>query len=249
MRPAPPTELILVRHGESLANVAAAEADAAGADRIEIGDRDADVALSPAGVEQAEALGKALADLPHERAPEAVWCSPYRRALQTAQYAVQGLTLTDDMVIDERLRDRDLGTWDLVTLKGVHELHPDEARRRDWLGKFYFRPLGGESWTDLALRLRGVLRDLEDRESGRRVLVVAHDAVVLTFRYVCEGLDEQHVLRIGKEEPVRNASVTRIVRDPESATGWRLLSYNDAEHLEELGAPTTHHREDPDVRR
>ena len=39
----------LVRHGESVGNVAASQAGAAGADLIQVGLRDADVALTPTG--------------------------------------------------------------------------------------------------------------------------------------------------------------------------------------------------------
>jgi probable phosphoglycerate mutase len=49
------TELWLIRHGESTGNAAAAAAKAASAEVIVIDERDADVPLSPVGV-QSEAL-------------------------------------------------------------------------------------------------------------------------------------------------------------------------------------------------
>jgi broad specificity phosphatase PhoE len=42
-----PTTLWIVRHGQSAGNVARDAADAAGLGRIDIADRDIDVALSP----------------------------------------------------------------------------------------------------------------------------------------------------------------------------------------------------------
>jgi len=56
-------ELILIRHGESMGNAAAAAANAAQAEVIVIDQRDADVPLSPIGLQQAEALGGGLAAL------------------------------------------------------------------------------------------------------------------------------------------------------------------------------------------
>ena len=53
-------ELIVIRHGESLGNAAAAQAYADDAEVIEIDTRDADVELSPTGVEQAQALAGVL---------------------------------------------------------------------------------------------------------------------------------------------------------------------------------------------
>jgi phosphohistidine phosphatase SixA len=80
--------LLLIRHGESTANVAAAEAEAVGAEAIAVEAGDADVPLSPLGRAQAATLAKAVRD--HD-ASEADWfSSPYRRALQTAQAAGVG---------------------------------------------------------------------------------------------------------------------------------------------------------------
>ncbi len=56
------TELWLVRHGESTANVAAAEAEREGHDVIQTKFRDAEVPLSPLGEQQATALRGWLAD-------------------------------------------------------------------------------------------------------------------------------------------------------------------------------------------
>jgi probable phosphoglycerate mutase len=66
-----PSTLWIVRHGQSAGNVARDAADAAGLGRIDIADRDMDVALSPLGEEQADALGRWLASLPETsgRAP------------------------------------------------------------------------------------------------------------------------------------------------------------------------------------
>lgn len=232
----PLTELLLVRHGESEGNVAAADADAAGALRIAVPARDADVELSAIGVAQAEALGRRLGAATDGEAPQAVWVSPYRRARATAAHALSegGLDLVP--VVDERLRDRELGILDTLTWRGVQELHPEEAARRRFLGKYYHRPPGGESWADVALRLRSVLRDVE--ESGaERVLVVTHDAVVLLIRGVLEGIEEAELLELSRTAPVRNASVTRLVR---VGDGWVAGSVNDVRHLEGE-APTTEH--------
>ena len=104
-----PTELVLVRHGESVGNVAAAEAERTGADTIAVQTRDADTPLSVRGEDQARALGAWLGALPPDRAPQSVWCSPYVRAAQTATSALDASGLTVQVRYDERLRDRELG--------------------------------------------------------------------------------------------------------------------------------------------
>ncbi|MGN6741938.1 MAG: phosphoglycerate mutase family protein, partial [Amnibacterium sp.] len=77
-------ELILVRHGESAANVLAEQAEHAGDLRVPVPARDADVELSDRGRGQAEDLGRRLAAEPEV---DALWVSPYRRARATAELA------------------------------------------------------------------------------------------------------------------------------------------------------------------
>ncbi|TDX74530.1 broad specificity phosphatase PhoE [Rathayibacter sp. PhB151] len=230
-----PTELLLVRHGESVANIAASAAEAEGAHDIAVDRRDPDVELSQAGREQARALGRWLAD---GNAPVAAWSSPYLRASSTAQLAFEEAGLDLAPRLDERLRDRDLGIADRLTTAGFRARFPEEAARRDWLGKFYYRPPGGESWTDLAQRVRSFLDHLDVVAPAGPVALFCHDAVVLIIRSVCEGLTERELLDIGRATPVANASVSRLVRDGDA---WTLERFNETAHLEESSAPVTRH--------
>lgn len=240
------TQLWLVRHGESVGNVAASQAGAAGSDVIRIGLRDADVELTPIGQAQAAALGAWLATLPAGAAPQAVWSSPYRRAVQTAEIAVAQGRARPAIRIDERLRDRELGVLDLLTTVGVQNLFPAEAQRRAWLGKFYYRPPGGESWADMALRVRSLLIDLERPDVPPRVLVVCHDAMILIFRYVCEGMSEADLLACASAGSIRNASVTRL-RRAEGQPWWSPEEINADSHLAAVGVPVTEHPGDRDA--
>ena len=233
-------ELVLVRHGESMGNLAAANAHAADAEVIEVGQRDADVPLSPTGVEQAQALGAGLSALLADRRPTLVWSSPYVRAQQTAEVALAASGQPLPILVDERLRDRELGILDLLTTKGVASRYPLEAERRQWLGKFYHRPPGGESWADVVLRIRSFLVDLEAVPDETRGVLVCHDALVMMVRYVCERLSEADVLAIGAATPVLNVSITQLVRDP-STRLWQLQRFNDVSHLEASSAPVTRH--------
>lgn len=236
--------LVLVRHGESEGNVAATRAERAGDALVDLSTRDADTPLSATGEDQARALGEHLAGLPPEQAPAALWCSPYARAVRTAALATQTAGLDLRPVLDERLRDRELGILDGLTSHGVAERYPDEAARRDRLGKMYYRPPGGESWADVALRLRSLVDDLVRAEPDRRVLVVCHDAVIWLLRYVCEGLTEEQLMAEVAEHSVRNASVTVLTRDedvdPRTTGGWRVQAFDDVGHLSGDAEVTEH---------
>lgn len=232
-------ELILVRHGQSEGNIAAEAAAREKLESIEVPARDPDVVLSETGTRQAEAVGTWFTGLPDAERPEVVWTSPYRRARQTAQIACGVSDLELDVRIDERLRDRDMGVTDMLTGPGIRAKYPEEAERRDWLGKFYYRPAGGESWADVAMRVRAVMSDLAAVEKKERVLISAHDVVILLFCYVAEGWDEERVLEQGRTNGLRNASVCRIARDDDSPSGWRLTEYNQDSHLRDLGVAVT----------
>ncbi|MFD0484828.1 histidine phosphatase family protein [Kineococcus sp. GCM10028916] len=214
-----PTELVLVRHGQSTGNLADAHAYATRSEVVDIAERDADVPLSPLGRAQAQAVGHWLAtasDAPSP--PEVVVCSPYERAHHTALAIVDAAREAGHDVAtprtDERLRERDLGWWDGLTGAGVRARFPEEAARRQRIGKFYYRPPGGESWCDVALRVRSVLSSLREEHPGRRVLLVSHQAVIMNFRLVLEGLDERSLLAIDAEQPLANCSVTSYAAGP-----------------------------------
>lgn len=232
------TRLWLVRHGESEGNVAASRAERKGSPVIALDERDADVELSPTGREQAEALRTWVASL--DAPIDEYWVSPYLRARQTLALAVG-----DDRpaLVDERLRDRELGILDLLTWKGVEELHPEEAARRRHLGKYYHRPPGGESWADVALRLRSFLGEALDRP-GPTALMVAHDAIIMLILHVLLRLDEPKLMAFAATHTVRNASVTELVRDDE---GWKLVTFSAVDHLKTEGADVTVHGGEDDA--
>jgi broad specificity phosphatase PhoE len=199
------------------------------------------------GAEQAEAVANWLRSLPDEDFPDAVWCSPYLRAFETATIAAGDQRSELRVHRDERLRDRELGILDTLTRFGVEARFPEEAARRRHLGKFYYRPPGGESWADVALRIRSVLADLDRREDTSRVLVVSHDAVITVVRYVCESLSEDDVLELARSTPILNASITRLVR-PDGTGPWSVESYNSVDHLEDSGARVTAHAGNRDAK-
>ena len=243
-----PEQLWIVRHGQSAGNVARDEAAAAGLAVIDIAEREVDVPLSRLGHEQAEALGRWFAACPPDERPTAVFSSPYRRAVQTmdAVRAAGGLHADACSAVDERLREREFGILDRLTRAGIELRFPEQAEARLRTGKFYHRPPGGESWCDVILRLRSLLDTLSLHHAGEgsRVLVVAHQVVVLCLRYLLEDMTETQILDIDRDGDVANCGVTEYVLDPahdhQSAGGkLRLVRYNFVAPLERAGAPVT----------
>ncbi|UED86687.1 histidine phosphatase family protein [Streptomyces profundus] len=218
-------ELVAVRHGESVSNVVFAEAAREGRADERLAYRDAAVELTPRGVAQAEALGARLAGWPAQRRPEWVLCSPYTRARQTWDVVARGLDAPPPVVVDERLRDREMGVFELLTPLAIERRAPEEAARRAKVGEWFYRPPGGESFADVTLRVRDLLREVSEAVPGSRVLVVAHDAVVVALARAVAGLG---VEPRPEARPVPNASLTRWTGD---GTRLRLAEFGDAAHL------------------
>jgi broad specificity phosphatase PhoE len=205
-------ELWLLRHGQSLGNVANDAAQHSQVERLDITERDMDVPLSDCGIEQSVAFGKWLRDQPSDTQPHVVVSSPYARALETARCVIATARLDVEIVPDERLREREFGILDLLTRRGIVAKYPSEAARRKRLGKFYYRAPGGESWVDVALRLRSLRDSLVREHADRRVLVVAHEVPIIITRYLVERLDEQAALALSASRRLANCSLTTYVR-------------------------------------
>jgi broad specificity phosphatase PhoE len=217
--------LDLIRHGQSAGNVANDAARAAGLEALDLATRDMDVALSSLGEAQAQALGSWFGG----RTPDLIVSSPYRRAVDTARVALASAGRADLVRMDERLREREFGILDRLTRAGIEARHPEQAAARTFLGKMYHRPPGGESWVDVAARVRDLYRDLRLDHAGDHVVVVAHQAVILVFRYVLEDLTEAQVLAISAETDVANTAITSYAGDGHGTP--MLVAFNQTDHL------------------
>jgi len=238
-----PQQIWLVRHGQSAGNVARDAAEAARGMMIDIAERDVDVPLSALGKQQSRALGDWFAALPPDQQPNVVLHSPYLRAADTAHIATSGID-ADNMLavnVDERLREKEFGILDRFTTHGIAEKYPELYEQRKHVGKFYFRPPGGESWCDVILRLRSLLDTITREYAQERVLIVGHQVTVNCFRYLLERLDEATILEYDRQGDVPNCSVTSYRFD--AAVGKRgklvLDQLNFVAPLEAAGTPVT----------
>jgi broad specificity phosphatase PhoE len=241
MREQWPCTLWIVRHGQSAGNVARDAAEAAGHHIIDIAERDIDTPLSDLGRQQSRALGQWFGELPRERQPQVVLCSPYVRARETARLLLQAAGLSQDQVqlrFDERLREKEFGILDRLTVHGIRQKYPELSQQRSHVGKFYFRPPGGESWCDVILRLRSVLEMVTREHGGQRVLMVGHQVIVNCMRYLLERMDEEQILATDRRADVPNCGVTSYEYDAKS-DGLVPDLVNFVAPLRQAGAPVT----------
>ncbi|MCX7284925.1 MAG: histidine phosphatase family protein [Novosphingobium sp.] len=243
MTPRWPARLWIVRHGQSAGNVARDAAHAEGLARIALTHRDVDVPLSDLGQEQSAALGQWFSSFPASGRPQVMLASPYVRAVQTAEIFrnAGGCDAELPICLDERLREKEFGILDGLTTDGIRHLQPEQAEFRKLMGKFYHRPPGGESWADVILRLRALMDTVSLHYGGQRVMIVAHQVVVLCLRYIIENLSEAEILAIDREADVANCAVTEYRWEQGAGADGKLVlaQYNLTAPLTDKATPVT----------
>jgi 2,3-bisphosphoglycerate-dependent phosphoglycerate mutase len=205
-----PKELFLIRHGESIANCARRNAEETNSPIICFDGDEVDVPLSKKGKIDCEKLGKWFAQ--QSSKPSIFISSPYQRTRETTQIITKSKSLKNlEIVYDERLRERELGIFDRLTKIGAMAKYPQECKEREKLGKFLYRPTNGESWADVALRLKSFLQDFSNQIDNKRVVIVTHEVVIRLFRYILEDFSVAEILEIDRICDVQNGAITSYI--------------------------------------
>jgi broad specificity phosphatase PhoE len=188
-----PEHLVLVRHGQSEANIVqkrlksdvAATAPAGFFDR-----HDSQVRLSPAGRDHARAAGDWLRDAGLATF-DRYYVSPHVRTMETAA----GLGLHGRWGLDVRWRERDWGEFGV--LNGVERAERFAVSQRlKEQNAWYWAPPGGESLaTGVHGRFRDILDTLHREAAGQRVIAVTHGEMIDVARFVLERLSPEEWLR------------------------------------------------------
>ncbi|ASW56134.1 bifunctional RNase H/acid phosphatase [Plantactinospora sp. KBS50] len=151
------TRLLLVRHGETEFTA-----------RRRYSGR-GDVPLTDLGRRQAAAVAGRVAGLCAQVA--AVVSSPLGRCTATAR-SIAAATGDPPLVIRDDLIECDFGEWEGRTFAEVHERWP--AEQADWLGSPAVAPPGGESFVEVATRVRRAVADLVAAYPKATIAVVSH---------------------------------------------------------------------------
>jgi broad specificity phosphatase PhoE len=181
--------ILLVRHGETEWNL----------ERRYQGRLDSP--LTERGVAQAHAGGRLIGSLP-DAAFVRIVASPLGRALRTAQIIREHLVSGPDLMIDNRLREISVGSWDGLTYSDVALRSPgifDGAGRHDW----YFRSPDGDTYEAFAARVAEWLREAVEQ---RLLVAVTHGIVSRVLRGLYAGLPREVALVL----PVPQDKVFRL---------------------------------------
>ena len=162
-----------------------------------------DVALTPEGERQAEALGRTLTDR-----PLSAWTSPLQRARETCRLA----GFAETAQIDPDLREWDYGVYEGLTTAEIRRGNPDWSI---WDAEIK----GGESLEEVAARARRVIARVT--ENGGNAVLFGHGHILrilaacwlglpaVTGRYL--ALDTASLSTLGYERD------TRVIR------GWNFI--------------------------
>jgi 2,3-bisphosphoglycerate-dependent phosphoglycerate mutase len=199
------TELIVVRHGETIWN----------ADQRMQGHLD--VPLNERGRRQAQA---AAAHLAGERIDK-IYCSDLERAVETADIIRDGRDV--EMIRDRRLRELHMGTFQGMTQSEARTHHGDAWERFFIHDADYALP-GGESRGQKQVEIAAFMEEVAVADTGLKLLVVTHGGILIAML--------RHVLHIppGHHFRVRidNAGIQRFYHEKQT---WFLVSWGEVGHL------------------
>jgi probable phosphoglycerate mutase len=201
------TELILIRHGETVWNAQ---------DRFQ-GQQDSP--LTPLGLAQATAVAAHL----RSHLPDLLYASDLGRTLQTATPIAIATGL--ELHPEPGLREINLGVLEGLTGEEARARYPEQlaayfARKPDFVVD------RGESLNQLTTRLLTTVERLVAQHPGKRIAAVSHGASITALL--------RHLLGIPPETPsrmtIRNGSLSWLSYGGDYQA-WRVLSMGEVAHL------------------
>lgn len=199
------TQLILIRHGETLWNT----------ERRMQGQLDSP--LTERGLWQAQRLGERLKSQPFD----SLYSSDLPRAWRTAECIAA--ETGHGILADARLRERHFGIFEGLTRADMERRDP-EVHARFMTRDPQFAVPGGESPLAFMARVRAALEDLAARHAGQTIAVVTHGLVLDCAWRIATGLPLQE----SRPVPLVNASLNWFACDDGR---WSAGRWGDAEHL------------------
>jgi broad specificity phosphatase PhoE len=202
------TRLLLVRHGQTDMSVDDAFCGVS------------DVSLTPMGFRQAKALAERL----RRRHVDVLYCSPQKRALETATPIATALGL--EIYTHDALREMDFGLWENRARAELIQEYPqlmDGWECGLWMGN----PPGGESRQAVIARVVPFVIGLLNTHEGQTIMLVSHRTTLrlLTGHMLDMALSSSRRMQV---------SPTSLTELHVTGNQVQILFYNDTAHLDSL---------------
>jgi broad specificity phosphatase PhoE/ribonuclease HI len=210
---APPTQVVLLRHGQTALSVERRFSGIGDPPLTELGQRQA-----AAAAERLAATGGF----------DAIVTSPLIRARATAEAVGRLVGLTP--IVDDAWRECDFGVFEGMSAAEIGERYPAEFAA--WLADFDAAPPGGESFATVAVRVAAACAQLVGpARIGQRILVVSH---VTPIKLVGRSVLNAPVSAL-RTLHLDLVSISRV--DLHAGGGGVLRGWNDTAHVEDLPMP------------
>lgn len=166
----------------------------------------------------------------------AIYSSDLKRAQDTTEVICERLGATP--TYDPRLRERQIGEWQGMTLEEVKSWYPEEYAHLQSEWETYTIP-GGESLRDVKARMGAAFAQILKDDVAETIGIVTHTVVIRALLSdLIAGYDP-------REARVGNTAVTTLMRDGEGDVPlWKIIVANDVMHLEGLESRSVKELED-----
>ncbi|MBV8637350.1 MAG: histidine phosphatase family protein [Candidatus Eremiobacteraeota bacterium] len=193
------TELLLIRHAEAV--------------HPQLEDMPEVTAIDTPLSDHGRAQAKRLANRIATRRPNAIYASPLKRTIETAQPIAEALELP--IHPDERLREVEIAGVGAVSL---HDLGEIAIAHGGWS-----HLAGTESSTSIRTRMKDAIADIVGAHPSERVVIVSHAGAINAYVSMLLDLHKDFFF------PAGNTSITVVrIRDSRRL----VVTVNDTAHLE-----------------
>jgi broad specificity phosphatase PhoE len=165
--------LYLIRHGENTANLTK-----------EFSHRLVDYSLTPKGVLQAQQTAEYFKN----RQIDAIYCSPLKRAIETAEIIGQAIGIRP--VIMEEFREVDVGALEMLGGSPENWATHDSIVRAWFEGQPDVIFPEGENYHMLLERMRSGVAQILRKQDGKQSIIVGHGGIfTFTLKDICRNVD------------------------------------------------------------
>lgn len=205
-----------VRHGQNLANLT-----------HQFSYKKVDYPLTELGVRQAQLTAQRFTGQPIDE----IYASPLKRAVETAEIIAAGLNHLPVQIVEE-FREINVGSLEGRPVSDENWALHDEILN-EWVQGRHERPFpDGENYHGLRDRMLRGLQQVLSGKDNRRVIIVAHIAIVALTLKDTAGVSKDLV----EMRQMRNCAVTEVEFPGMNGRfePGRLLRYADMDHLAPL---------------
>lgn len=178
--------------------------------------------LDPELTASGKQMAQAFADTYKQQSWEAVFCSPMKRTIATAQPLCEAVGIEPQL--RDGLKEIDYGQWEDRTLAEVQKKDAEAymlwQREPDWNP-----PTDGETTIQIASRASLVIAEIEEKYTSGNVLVVSHKATIRIILCSLLGIDLGRY-RDRIDMPVATVSVVKF-----DTYGPMLQRLGDRSHM------------------